>query len=328
MANQQRPLRRARTAIVAALAVVVFGACTFGAASAPSTSSGVEVEPGGTLRVGLLLDGSFSGHCGLRLCGHPFDPQSDSVLPAFGLAHCCLMRTLLATNGRSVGEGGTTLQPDLAAELPTVSPDGLTWTFHLRRGLHYAPPMQDTEIVAADVVRSIERSLTPATTANQYWYPDMTIGGYYIGEYLPEVIDGAGAFVDGRAEHVSGLEAPDSSTLVVHLTKPTGDLGYRLSQPQLGPIPANRARLGDPLGVAQGHPGDYGDFIVSSGPYMFEGAESLDFADPPLDQVPDRERDRGSRLGEEPLMVASHRPGPRSPTGSDRALSRSGHRQR
>ncbi len=272
--------------VVMWLAVVgLLAACTSGTTS-PSSVPSTDVGSGGSLRVGLLLDGSLGGHCGLRLCGQPFDPQSDTVLAPFELAHCCLMRTLLSTNGRSVGEGGTVLQPDLATQLPTVSPDGLAWTFHLRAGVLYAPPMADTEIVAADVVRSIERSLTPATTANQYWYPDGTIGGYYVETYLPDVIDGAQAFAEGHADHVSGLEAPDAHTLVVHLTRPTGDLGYRLSQPQLGPIPANPDRPQDPLGVAQGHPGDYGDFIVSSGPYMFEGSESLDLTVPALDQVP------------------------------------------
>jgi ABC-type transport system substrate-binding protein len=139
--------------------------------------------------------------------------------------------------------------------------------------------MEDTEIVAADMVRSLERALTPATTGG-------IIGGYFVDVYLPDVIEGARAYADGEADHVSGLESPDPHTLVVHLTEPTGDLGYRLSQPQLGPIPANPARPGDPQGVAQGHPWDYGDFIVSSGPYMFEGAEALDFSLRPLDQRP------------------------------------------
>jgi peptide/nickel transport system substrate-binding protein len=271
----------------ARIAVVVFlSACTFGGSPAPSPSGTSTLSAGGTLRVGLLISDSQGGHCGMRLCGQPFDPQSDTVPAPFEVTHCCLMRTLLSTNGRTVGERGTTLQPDLASELPTVSSDGMTWTFHLKSGLRYAPPMQNTEIVAADFVRSFERALSPATTANQYWYPDGTIGGYFVDLYLPDVIDGASAFSKGEATSISGFEAPDDHTLVVHTTRPTGDLGYRLSQPQLGPIPANPARPADRFGVAQGHPGDYGDFIVSSGPYMFQGSGALDFSKDPLEQRP------------------------------------------
>src|SRR5262249_47557882 len=64
-------------------------------------------------------------------------------------------------NGQSTRGGGTLLRPDLATRLPDVSADGLTWTFHLGPGLHYAPPLQTTEITSADFVRSVERLLGP-----------------------------------------------------------------------------------------------------------------------------------------------------------------------
>jgi peptide/nickel transport system substrate-binding protein len=220
------------------------------------------------------------------MCGQPFDPQVSTLESSFELAHCCLMRTLLGFNGRSVDQGGSELQPDLAAALPTISGDGLTWTFTLRQGVHYAPPVAETSIVAGDFVRSLERVLSPSTPEDRWWYPGSPKGGYFVEFYLPDVIEGAQDFVDGKTDHISGLEAPNSSTLVVRLTRPTGDLGYRLAQAQLGPIPANPARPDDPFGVAQGHDGDYGDFIVSSGPYMFEGADTLDFSLPADQQVP------------------------------------------
>lgn len=240
---------------------------------------------GGTLRVAAVMDGS-AGNCTLRMCGQPFDPQVSTLESSFELAHCCLMRTLLGFNGRSVDQGGSELQPDLAAGLPTISGDGLTWTFKLRQSVHYAPPMADTQIVAADFVRSFERVLSPSTPEDRWWYPSSPKGGYFVEFYLPDVIEGAQDFVKGKTDHIAGLEAPDPSTLVVHLTRPTGDLGYRLAQAQLGPIPANPARPDDRFGVAEGHDGDYGDFIVSSGPYMFEGADTLDFSLPADQQVP------------------------------------------
>lgn len=277
-------MSRWRRPVGFAIAVFAFSAaCSFGPSNGqqPPSARGA----GGTLRVGVLLDGSDGG-CSFRICGEPFDPQVNTLQSAFELAHCCLMRTLLGYNGRSVGEQGTVLQPDVASDLPTVSDDGLTWTFHLRSGLRYAPPMADTEIVAADFIRSLERVLAPSTPAARFWYPDFPLGGYFVVTYLPEVIEGAQAYVEGNADHISGLEAPDPHTMVVRLTHPTGDLGNRLAQPQLGPIPPNPARPDDPFGVAQGHDGDYGDFLVSSGPYMLEGSESMDFSRPPEDQLP------------------------------------------
>ena len=67
----------------------------------------------------------------------------------------------MAYNGRSTRDGGAILRPDLAADYPSISSDGLTWTFKIKQGLHYAPPMADKSIVAGDFVRSMERALRP-----------------------------------------------------------------------------------------------------------------------------------------------------------------------
>src|SRR3990172_7853204 len=40
------------------------------------------------------------------------------------------------------------------------------------------------------------------------------------------------------------------------------------------------------LGVAEGHDDNYGRFLVSTGPYMFEGTDQLDFSAPADDQQP------------------------------------------
>jgi peptide/nickel transport system substrate-binding protein len=234
----------------------------------------------------MSSDDMVGGWCPLLLCGRAYDPQSQTFVPDFELDRCCFMRTLMSYTGGSPADEGTIPRPDVARAPPTVSTDGLTWTFRLRPGLHYAPPFDDTEIVAADFIRSLERTFTPARHNIPPWAEGGTIGGYWTDVYLANVITGVADFTAGRAEHVSGLEAPDPHTLVVHLAKPTGDLASRLALPELGPIPANPARPGDPMGVAQGHDFDYGDVMVSSGPYMFEGSERLAYRAPPEDQLP------------------------------------------
>ena len=153
------------------------------------------------------------------------------------------------------------LQPDLAAGLPSISADGLTWTFPIRSGIHYAPPMADTEIVAGDFVRALERALRPDPFQQnlQSYTP--------YASYLTEVIAGAPEFSQGKTSAISGLETPDDHTLVIHLIKPTGDLGSRLALPAAAPIPPR---------AADGHDKGYGPFLVASGPYMIEGSDQLD----------------------------------------------------
>jgi ABC-type transport system substrate-binding protein len=147
----------AGSALAVAITVLA-SACTGGAKPQPSAPATNPIPTGGTLRVGVLIDGGV-GRCDMTFCGGQVnDPQINGIVgPTYELLRCCLLRTLLSYNGQSTSGGGTLLRPDLAAALPEVSADGLTWTFHLRAGLHYAPPLQSTEITAGDFIRSVER---------------------------------------------------------------------------------------------------------------------------------------------------------------------------
>jgi peptide/nickel transport system substrate-binding protein len=194
------------------------------------------------------------------------DPHIVWAAQPWEIFRCCLLRTLLSYPGRPTAQGGARLRPDLAASLPDVSSDGLTWTFRLKRGLMYGPPFTNTEILASDIVRALER------TARQWG-----------GGYLYAVIEGFSDVTNGKAESISGLETPDDHTLVVHLTQPSGDVGYLMALAPSAPIPPIPS--GATLGAAEGHD-DYDRFLVSSGPYMVEGAEQLDFSSAAEEQVP------------------------------------------
>jgi peptide/nickel transport system substrate-binding protein len=193
---------------------------------------------------------------------YALDPQLEYYGIAWELFRCCLLRTLLSYNGKPTGEGGAEPRPDLAAALPSVSSDGLTWTFRLKHGLHYAPPYEDTEIVAGDVVRALERTLRPAPPLLEEATGIPTLGSY--GFFYTPLVEGAEAFAAGEADTISGLETPDRHTLVVHLTAPAGDLGHRFSLPATAPIPP---------GAADGRDTGYGRFLIASGPYMLESYE-------------------------------------------------------
>ncbi len=243
-------------------------------AASPSTPVGASPDGtspprGGTLRVALAGDIP-----GLRdPTPDVLDPQLDLTLyESLELWRCCLVRTLLSHNGQSAAEGGARLQPDLAASLPEVSADGLTWTFRLKPGLHYGPPLEDVEITAGDFVRDFHRLLAPS------------IGSYFAYDYL--VIEGAAEYFDGTAASISGIEAPDDHTLVFRLTEPAGDFGARLAGTATGPLPPNPARPDATTGIAAGADTGYGRFLVSSGPYMLEGSEALDFSVPAAQRTP------------------------------------------
>jgi peptide/nickel transport system substrate-binding protein len=275
-----------RKLVLLGLAIALSGGCGGGS---KSQSPGREASfRGGTLHVGLT---GWAAHerrnsvpgSHLRYF-YALDPQEIRYPPAFELFRCCLLRTLLSYNGRPTGQGGTELRPDLAAALPTVSADGLTWTFQLKHGLHYAPPLQRTEIVAQDVIRAVEREFSPSPEAYQKLYPNPVLGHYV--ELYDGVIAGTKAFQEGKAANISGLEAPDRYTLVVHLLRPTGDLGYAFSMPATAPIPPSPSNPHARLGAAEGHSNGYGRFLVASGPYRLAGSDKLDFSLPPSRQQP------------------------------------------
>ena len=238
---------------VAVVIAFVAAACQGGGGGNATGSPGVKPQKGGTLRIAQLGDVTAA-----------FDPQKEYYQVSFAYYQCCLLRTLLGYNGLDSEHDGNTLFPDLATKLPDVSADGLTWTFHMKPGIHYAPPLQDVEITAPDVVRALMREATPGVAAGY--------GFYY------SVIQGFDDFSAGKADTISGLVAKDNYTLEIHLTEPAGDLGYRFALPATAPIPPNPADPKAPLGVAEGHDDDYGRFLVASGPYMFEGSEDLDFS--------------------------------------------------
>jgi peptide/nickel transport system substrate-binding protein len=252
---------RRSLAASALVSILWAAACT---RSVPDSSRPVQPVPefGGTLRAALLYDVPAG-----------LDPQRENYNVSNGIFRCCLLRTLLSYPGLPAADGGLELQPDLATTLPEVSHDGLTWTFHLKSGLRYAPPFEDRTIVSEDIVRGLERELDP------------NVLGGFVANYM--VIQGADAFYDGRASGIAGLDTPDSFTLVVHVETPTGHLPYLFALAATAPIPP---------GAAEGHDKDYGRFLVASGPYMLQGAEGVDYELNPEEQTPAAGYDPGRSM--------------------------------
>jgi peptide/nickel transport system substrate-binding protein len=102
-------------------------ACTSGGGNKSASTRTVQFQRGGTVHVGVQQWNKDS----------PFDPTTE--FGGSALWQCCMLRTLYSYNGHPTAQGGSDLQPDLAAGPGEVSADGLTWTFHIKPGLRCRP---------------------------------------------------------------------------------------------------------------------------------------------------------------------------------------------
>ena len=109
-------------------------------------------------------------------------------------------------------DSGTGLIPGLAAEMPSVSADGLTYTFKLRDGVmfHGADGAEIGQMTADDVVFSINRILRQ----------DLKPNPSPVGPAFFSIIAGADKVLGGANETASGLRAIDPLTVEIELTKP------------------------------------------------------------------------------------------------------------
>src|SRR5712691_4221315 len=237
--------------VVGLLAILglVATACNGGGTSATGGPSNGAPVKGGVMKLGLEAD-----------VNNAYDPQKEYAALSWEFFRCCMLRTLVQFPGTDVNNGGDDLHPDLASDLPEVSTDGLTYTFHIKPGLMYGPPFQTEEITAQGFINALERESDAAASAEGYSF-------YY------SVIDGFDAAKGGE---ISGLSSPDDHTLVIKLTQPAGDFAYRMSMPAMAPIPS----LPNGKAASDGHVKNYGRFLVPTGPYMFKGSDALDFSVP------------------------------------------------
>jgi peptide/nickel transport system substrate-binding protein len=114
-----------------------------------------------------------------------------------------VVNTPLLTFVRGVqGVAGSKIVPGLATGLPTVSNGGRTYTFHLRKGLHYS---NGAPVLASDEAYALERDLKIP------WQAASFISGF---------IKGAAAYASGKAKTISGITTNDSTgTIAVNLVR-------------------------------------------------------------------------------------------------------------
>jgi peptide/nickel transport system substrate-binding protein len=230
------------TSLLAVLAIVA-AACskTTSNTSSPSGSSG---QTGGTYRTATQDFGYTNA----------FDPTGEYLGSAWGIYGQLLIRGLMTYNHKDASQNGDVPVPDIASAMPQVSADGLTYTFNLRNNVMFGPPVSRV-VTSHDIEYAFER-INLASLAAQY-------GNYYCG-----VIKGM-TCAEKKLAPVSGIDTPTDTQIVFHLMQPTGDLLYRLSMPATAAVPQEVAKCFTQAG-------DYGRYVISSGPYMIMGEDKLD----------------------------------------------------
>ena len=138
------------------------------------------------------------------------------------------------------GAAGSQLVPEVAAALPSRSPDGRTYAFRIRRGFRFSPPSNEP-VTARTFKDTIERSLSPRLRGP---------GAAFVGDIVGET-----AYEAGKAPHIAGVVAR-ANRLTIRLIHAAPDFPARIALPFFCAVPS-----GTPM-----TPG--GERVVpSAGPY-------------------------------------------------------------
>ncbi len=240
-----QPMRR--RAAVSIAAVLGAAALTAGLVSAASAGSEAQSAKGGTFRVGW--ESSFGWTDG-------FDPTGEYLANGFVIYANLLVRNLVGYNHIG-GPKGNVVVPDLATSVPKPTNGGKTYTFKLKSGIKFGPPV-NREITSKDIRYAVERMARPKNGAQYAFYFN--------------VIKGFDAYGKGEGKSITGIKTPNAKTIVFTLSQPAGDFPYRMTMPAVGAMPQEVAKC------FEGKPGGYGRYVISSGPYMIEGSDDLDIS--------------------------------------------------
>jgi peptide/nickel transport system substrate-binding protein len=212
----------------------------------PSLASYGTAQRGGVYRTAVSSFGLTDG----------LDPTGETQIGFAWAIYDATSRTLVDFK-HVPGNAGLVPTADLATTVPKPTDGGLTYTFHLKKNIKWGPPL-NREITSQDIEYAFQR-INDATLVPQYGY-------YYNG-----VIKGLTGKAKNPDARISGISTPNPTTIVFHLSTPTGDFLQRLASPAATPIPQEVAKCFL-------KPGDYGRDLISSGPYMFAGEQNINIS--------------------------------------------------
>ena len=149
------------------------------------------------------------------------------------------------------------LIPNTTTEMPKISSDGKVLTFHIKKGIYFAPdPVfkgQKRELTAADYAYSLKRLVDPVTGSPTGYL----IAGKFVG--LDEWVKSS---KNGRLDYdktVEGIKALDRYTLQLTLKEAYPALQYVLAMPHMGAVARE---------VMEAYSDNTMSHPVGTGPYM------------------------------------------------------------
>jgi oligopeptide transport system substrate-binding protein len=197
--------------------------------------------------VGLLLLGASSVYAAdniLRLGGEfGADGHMDamkSTYPRVATPYSYVVETLMGQRPYTFE-----LYPLLVKDFPTVSEDGLTYTFELKEGIKFH---DGQELTAADVEYTFNRFFDPATNCLNTWMIDYILG--------------AVEMMEGKIDYLEGFKVIDTYKFSITLASPFSGFANALANSYLGIVPKGaHSAAGNRWGI---------DTLVGTGPYILE----------------------------------------------------------
>ena len=204
-----------RLSLLITAAALVASCSSSQATSGPSGSSGAPSH-GGTLSI------AFQG-----------DIQSLDPAIAYDTESWAMQQLLFST--LVTFDRNAKLVPELAESMPTVSADGKTYTFTLRKGVNFVKSDGSVlrEMTADDVVYSLNRVLDPNLTPNP-----SPVATSFFGNIV-----GAADVIAGKVTAASGIKALDANTVEIDVVQPDRTLLDVLADPFGGIVPKEYAKV-------------------------------------------------------------------------------------
>lgn len=168
---------------------------------------------------------------------------------------CCAYYTttyeiLRAVSRQLVSYQSTHSDPNPATPVPdlatySVSSDGLTYTFKIKKGVMWDTPNGPRQITSADEVLGIKRLCNPVNPAPPISYWENNIAGMpaYCKAFAALKLSSDQATEIGQLKsfmttnNISGITTPDSSTVVFKLQHPSSSFINIMAMPMSSPVP-------------------------------------------------------------------------------------------
>ncbi len=267
------PTRRvAGLAVVGLVSAVALAACSSSSSGGGSNNnnSGGTPHRGGTLKMlGIAANDMLS-----------IDPAGMYYTTDYMFADLIQRQLVTYPRDPQTGHFGIVPVADAATQVPTTANGGLTnggktYTFHIKPGVDW---QDGTPVTSTDFIRGIARVCNPVKPFGALTYWETAIVGFKkfcVGEQaLAGTASAIGNYVKTKMGSISGMSAPNPSTIVFTLPRPESDFLNVLALADASAAPASYLNYVPNSPALAKH-------LMSDGPYIitkFNRGVEYDFA--------------------------------------------------